>query len=741
MSRHPLIPGRNAEEKSLLAAAINEPEDDTPRLVYADWLEEHGEQDRAEFIRVQLALAQLADDSGRRAALKRREVELLQQHWTEWAEPLFALRALEWQFRRGLLDEVTLPAEDFLHGAETLFRTTTARHICLRDAAGLISDLAGCPYLTQVMRLDLSGGDEDHRTGNDPDDTAARALADSPHLAGLRGLCLSSGAVSEEGCRTLAASPHLARLTELELSGNPFGDAGATALVGGPQLANLRCLGLQECQLGPGAGLALAHSSQLARLQTLLLDWNALGDDGIRELAASHTLTDLTALSLMGDAGGDDSACALAVSPRLGQLSALLLGDEVGEVGLAAILSSPHLRHVTALGFGDAYHFRFRDFPPDNVLLPQAGRPAPGQFSLAHSNRNLPAVEVLRRANVPPGLSVLAVRAGWRPGNEVEGLANWPALAGLTHLDLSQSALGDRAADLLASPLLRGLRHLDLRRCNVTAEAAGALATSPHLSALEEVRLDGEQLVPEALRTLAASPRAALFHCDFPALLRREQWPEPWGRLLHGERLQHLSIRMETWIGDAELIKLAETPLLAGLLSLDLGQAQITLEGVRALAASPHVAGLRLLRLSFLPIGDEGARIVAASPHLASLTTLALSFCDVGDDGAMALAASPHLTRLTTLKLWGYGTNVIGDAGAAALANSPALANLVALRLRDNGIGDTGAEALAAAPYWPRLLYMYISGNPIGPRGWEALRQRFGGRVRYFVGSPLPDGL
>ena len=34
---------------------VNNPADDTVRLVYADWLDEHGEPERAEFIRVQIA--------------------------------------------------------------------------------------------------------------------------------------------------------------------------------------------------------------------------------------------------------------------------------------------------------------------------------------------------------------------------------------------------------------------------------------------------------------------------------------------------------------------------------------------------------------------------------------------------------------------------------------------------------------------------------------------------------------
>ena len=40
-------------ESALLAAIWADPHDDTPRLVYADWLDEHDQPARAEFIRAQ----------------------------------------------------------------------------------------------------------------------------------------------------------------------------------------------------------------------------------------------------------------------------------------------------------------------------------------------------------------------------------------------------------------------------------------------------------------------------------------------------------------------------------------------------------------------------------------------------------------------------------------------------------------------------------------------------------------
>ena len=42
------------DESALLAAISADPADDTARLVYADWLDEHAQPARAEFIRVQV---------------------------------------------------------------------------------------------------------------------------------------------------------------------------------------------------------------------------------------------------------------------------------------------------------------------------------------------------------------------------------------------------------------------------------------------------------------------------------------------------------------------------------------------------------------------------------------------------------------------------------------------------------------------------------------------------------------
>jgi uncharacterized protein (TIGR02996 family) len=71
--------------QAFLDDIIDHPDDDTPRLVYADWLDEHGEPDRAEFIRVQCEMAKENLDPKRGRELRKRAAALLKEHEGRWA--------------------------------------------------------------------------------------------------------------------------------------------------------------------------------------------------------------------------------------------------------------------------------------------------------------------------------------------------------------------------------------------------------------------------------------------------------------------------------------------------------------------------------------------------------------------------------------------------------------------------------------------------------------------------------
>src|SRR5947209_2048638 len=57
------------DRDALLADIRANPDDATPRLVFADWLEEHGETDFAKFIRLEIERDRLPRDDPRRRVL------------------------------------------------------------------------------------------------------------------------------------------------------------------------------------------------------------------------------------------------------------------------------------------------------------------------------------------------------------------------------------------------------------------------------------------------------------------------------------------------------------------------------------------------------------------------------------------------------------------------------------------------------------------------------------------------
>src|SRR5579884_2161815 len=74
-----------SEEQGLWRDIVEAPEEDAPRLVYADLLDENGQPERAEFIRLQVEHARLDPDDARRQELRLREEELLSAHGAEWS--------------------------------------------------------------------------------------------------------------------------------------------------------------------------------------------------------------------------------------------------------------------------------------------------------------------------------------------------------------------------------------------------------------------------------------------------------------------------------------------------------------------------------------------------------------------------------------------------------------------------------------------------------------------------------
>src|SRR5262249_59714083 len=76
----------SADEAAFLARVCEQPDDDGPRLIFADYLDEAGDP-RGAFIRLHCALANLPPDDPRRPELEDKEQALLARHYDAWPAP------------------------------------------------------------------------------------------------------------------------------------------------------------------------------------------------------------------------------------------------------------------------------------------------------------------------------------------------------------------------------------------------------------------------------------------------------------------------------------------------------------------------------------------------------------------------------------------------------------------------------------------------------------------------------
>jgi uncharacterized protein (TIGR02996 family) len=347
-----------SDRKSLLRGVIDNPDDDAPRLVMADWCEEHGEADRAEFIRLQIELVRedVAEADEPLPLLsrlrsyrvgtpdRRRRIEraraLYDAHRDEWEADVAAWARRGADFSRGFIAHLDATAAQWLKGAAGLHRAAPVTDLVLTRAAGLMDQLAACPHLARVSSLVMLS------PFASPQEPAV--LAGSPHLGRLRSLRLIS-ARQGAGLRPLLAAAWPG-LLGLLLQRCDVTEAHATELAVNPASGSLLKLSFWEGSIGPAGAEALAESPHLGRLAYLALSHNRVGNSGALALVRSRGLRSLTHLVLWGCGVTAEGAESLAAEPGLGRLRHLDLSEgQVGDAGAAALAGSPHLAGLRRL--------------------------------------------------------------------------------------------------------------------------------------------------------------------------------------------------------------------------------------------------------------------------------------------------------------------------------------------------------------------------------------------------------
>src|SRR5579883_629416 len=347
------------EEQGLLKAITGNLDDDTPRVAYADWLDEQANEsghpeylgrdpqemrDRAEFIRVQISIATERDvirgmswTPELAAEFTAREVQFLQACRDELEAPTrdaIGASCTEVTFHRGFPHNVTVKDVQGLIDSGILeSNTNTLTGVAVTVLEGQLSALLSYSGIANLAALDLAS--------NHIRDAGAAAIAASKNLVNLTALDLASNHIGPAGAAAIAASRNFPNLTVLNLASNHIGPAGAAAIAASRNFPNLTVLNLASNYIGDAGAEAIAASQNLANLTRLNLRHNTIGDAGAEAIAASRNFPNLTVLNLASNYIGDAGAEAIAVSQNLANLTRLNLSyNSIGHAGAEAIGSS-----------------------------------------------------------------------------------------------------------------------------------------------------------------------------------------------------------------------------------------------------------------------------------------------------------------------------------------------------------------------------------------------------------------
>lgn len=233
------------QHEAFLRAIFDAPDDDTARLVYADYLQEHGQEKRARLIRVQVELARLPPADAP-SGNPERLFELLTQ--------------------QALLLPNTFPAQYWHRGFPRPGPCAIVNGVDLADPLALRWKIVTeCPHWFGATHL---------------------AVRTRPPLDGAR-------------VEVLFAQPAFARVTALNLRGEEVLEERDEAFVEGDENAALLAVYQIHPTVAPSGLLALVSHKALRRVTELDLTNNDLDNDAARALVRSPYLDNLKRLNLL----------------------------------------------------------------------------------------------------------------------------------------------------------------------------------------------------------------------------------------------------------------------------------------------------------------------------------------------------------------------------------------------------------------------------------------------------------
>jgi len=200
------------EEDALLRAICDHPDDDTPRLVFADWLDEQGGE-------INTAWAELIRDQIRLSPEIRTSFIDHDDDWLKsWSDRLYFPPTLSFYgWKRGFPTRLHSPVGDLCATWDSVIRRIPVEELYLEEAADVsMKALVASCDLRSVRELFIHSveprGDEPQLT-----DRAIVALAGCPALSDLKSMLVRWVSLTDDGIDAVLHSHSLAHLKELHI--------------------------------------------------------------------------------------------------------------------------------------------------------------------------------------------------------------------------------------------------------------------------------------------------------------------------------------------------------------------------------------------------------------------------------------------------------------------------------------------------------------------------------------------
>jgi uncharacterized protein (TIGR02996 family) len=287
---------------ALLAQCLESPDDDAPKLVYADWLEEQS-QPFAELIR-----AQCANNA-------KRVTSTMRKHRKAWLGDIEDWVDKKQPFTRGMLDHiygstgkyVQKATQAALHAALSVFGV---RRTILRGQSAKLPSCGTLAFTCELKWIDCQA-----------DDKILGALAESPHVGLLSSLVLEKVRCTNAGIGKLARSKKLTRVRHFGLPAPVhLGDFDTKAVIGVVDRLPIESLEVGHA-FHVSAGV-LGNAAAASKLKSLRM---TLGRE-VKKLFQTTRLTGLEALELfVFDYVDDDAIEPLLDNPAFAKLQSLRL--------------------------------------------------------------------------------------------------------------------------------------------------------------------------------------------------------------------------------------------------------------------------------------------------------------------------------------------------------------------------------------------------------------------------------